>query len=74
MLEKGKKQLDTIMREKAYQEIKEAFEKQGIDIKNVADEDIEALMQDKIKNMKSTAKGVGIGIGVGLLISAITGF
>jgi len=62
------------MREKAYQEIKEAFTKQGIDIKNVADEDIEALMQDKIKNMKSTAKGVGIGIGVGLLISAITGF
>lgn len=74
MLEKGKKSLETIMREKAYQEIKEGLAKEGIDIKDVAQEDIEILMQEKIQNMKSTAKGVGIGIGVGLLISAITGF
>ena len=56
-----KQSLDTLLRKKAYSEVKEVLESKGIDISCVSDEDIEALVAAKAQDMMSTLKGIGIG-------------
>jgi len=73
-IDEGKKSLETLLREKAYEEVATSLKNEGIDIAAVSDEDIEALVAGKVKEMSSTLKGVAIGsVGV-IVLSAILGF
>ena len=56
-----KQSLETLLRQRAYSEVKEVLEEKGIEISQVSDEDIEALVAAKAQDMMSTLKGIGIG-------------
>jgi nicotinamide riboside kinase len=57
----GKRSLESLLREKAYNEVKEVLEEKGIDIQNVADEDIETLVSAKVQDSMQAFKGVVVG-------------
>jgi len=69
----GKKSLESLLREKAYSNVKEHLETQGIDINDVSDEDIETLVAAKADDMMSGIKGIGVGAAFAFAISAFTG-
>lgn len=73
-IDEGKKSLDTLLREKAYEEVVASLQAEGIDPSTVSDEDIEALVADKSEEMKSTLKGVAIGSVGALILSSVLGF
>jgi len=70
---KGKKSLETILREKAYDDVKGVLQEKGISIDDVSDEDVEALVSAKTDDMMSTIKGFGIGTAFTLALSLLTG-
>lgn len=70
---RGKKSLDTLLREKAYSDIAENLEANGIAIDDVSDTDIEALVADRVKEMRSELKSFAVGGAVALLISSMIG-
>ncbi len=74
LLDEGKKSLDTLLREKAYADVVEKLIENGIDVGNVNDEDIEALVQAKVDDMKSGIKGFAAGTAFALLLTSIVGF
>jgi len=61
IVNKAKKSLDSLLRERAYDEVKEFLENKGINIDDVEDEDIEALVEGKVKDMSNTLKGIAMG-------------
>lgn len=69
----GKKSLDSLLREKAYSEVKESLEEKGIDIESVSDEDVESLVAAKVDDMKNGIKGFGVGTAFAFAISIMTG-
>jgi len=71
--DKGKKSLETLLREKAYSDISEKLEENGITIDDVSDTDIEALVADRVKEMRSGIKSFAVGGAVALLISSLIG-
>lgn len=73
-IDEGKKSLDTLLREKAYEEVATSLKNEGIDIASVSDEDIEILIAEKVKDTTSTLKGVAIGSVGALVLSSILGF
>ena len=74
LLDEGKKSLNVLLREKAYNEVVEKLENEGIDIKNVADEDVEALVAARVDDMMNGIKGFAAGTAFALLFSAVVGF
>lgn len=74
IIEEGKKSLDTLLREKAYSDVREKLTNEGIDIKEVTDEDIEVLVAERVKEMKSGIKNFSAGGAFALLLSTIIGF
>ncbi len=72
--DEGKKSLEQLLREKAYEEIVEKLEEQGIDINNVADNDVEALVAERVKEKQNGLKNFAVGGAVALLISSLIGF
>ena len=73
LIDEGKKSLDTLLREKAYDDIAEKLEENGIDIDKVSDEDIEALVAERVNEMHNGIKHFAIGGAVALLISSLVG-
>lgn len=73
-INEGKKSLDTLLREKAYEEVMESLKAEEIDPSKVSDEDIEILVAQKSEDMKSTLKGVAIGSVGALILSSVLGF
>ena len=71
--DKGKKSLETLLREKAYSDISEKLEENGIAIDDVSDTDIEALVAERVKEMRSGLKNFAVGGAVALLISSMIG-
>lgn len=69
----AKKSLDSLLREKAYSEVKESLEEKGIDIESVSDEDVESLVAAKVDDMKNSIKGFGVGTAFAFAISIMTG-
>jgi len=69
----GKKSLETLLREKAYSEVKESLNEKGINIDDVSDEDIESLVASKTQDMVNGIKGFGVGTAFALAISLLTG-
>lgn len=74
LLDEGKKSLDTLLREKAYAEIVERLDAQGIDVDDVSDVDIEALVATRVNEMMGGIKNFAAGGAFALLLSSIIGF
>lgn len=72
--EDGKKSLESLLREKAYSEVQESLTEKGIDINDVSDVDIEALVAAKTEDMINAIKGFGAGAAFAIAISILTGF
>jgi hypothetical protein len=73
-IDEGKKSLETLLREKAYEEVITSLKTEGIDPSQVSDEDVEMLVAEKTKDMTSTLKGVAIGSVGAIILSAVLGF
>ena len=73
LYEDGKRSLESLLQEKAYSEVQESLETQGIDINDVSDEDIETLVAAKVQDMSNTIKGFGIGTAFAVAISYFMG-
>ena len=69
----GKKSLETLLREKAYTEVKDDLQEKGINIDDVNEEDIETLVAAKTKDMMNGIKGFGVGSAFAIAISLLTG-
>ena len=74
LFDESKKSLEHLLREKAYEEIVEKLEEQGIDITNVADNDVEVLVAEKVREKQNGLKNFAVGGAVALLISSLMGF
>ncbi len=73
LLDEGKKSLDTLLREKAYDDIAEKLEENGIDIDKVTEADIEVLVAERVNEMRNGIKNFAMGGAVALLISSLIG-
>ena len=73
MIDKGKKSLETLLREKAYEEVRAVLIEQGIAIESVSDTDVEALVAERVKEKKSGIKNMAIGGAFALLLSSVIG-
>ena len=74
LLDEGKKSLETILREKAYGYVAEKLADEGIDIVDVLDADVETLVAERAKEMKSGIKNFAAGGAFALLLSSVIGF
>lgn len=74
LVKEGKKSLNTLLREKAYEEVSEELANKEIDINNVAEEDIEALVAAKVDDMTNNIRGFATGSAFVLLLSSLFGF
>lgn len=68
-----KQSLDSLLREKAYSEVKEELNNRGIEISNVSDDDIESLVAAKVEDMMNNLKGFAKGAAFAIAISLLTG-
>lgn len=73
-IDDGKKSLDMLLREKAYEEVVTSLQAEGIAISDVSDEEIEILVAEKVEAMKNGIKGFAIGSAVMLVVSSLFGF
>ncbi len=73
LFNEGKKSLETLLREKAYEDIREKLEESIIDIDKVSDVDIEALVADRVNEMRNGLKSFAVGGAVALFISSMIG-
>ena len=74
LYEEGKKSLDTLLREKAYEDVVDKLTENGIDINNVKEQDIESLVQAKVDDMKNGIKGFAAGAAFSILFTSLIGF
>ena len=74
LLDEGKKSLDILLRERAYEEVMEKLREEGINPADVKDEDIEALVAARVHDKMNGLKGFAKGTAFALLLSAIIGF
>ena len=69
----GKKNLESLLREKAYSEVEKNLKEKGINIDDVSEEDIEILVAAKTQDMMNGIKGFGVGTAFMMAISLLTG-
>lgn len=69
----GKRSLESLLRERAYSEVKTHIEEKGININDVSDNDIENLVAAKAQDMMNGIKGFGVGTAFAIAISLLTG-
>lgn len=69
----GKKSLDSLLKERAFNEVEKELKKRDININEVSDEDIEVLVSERVKDMESGLKGFGIGSAFAIAVSLLTG-
>ena len=74
LIDQGKKSLETLLREKSYEEIQELLTEQGIDIEDVSDVDVEALVAERVREKQNGIKNMAIGGAFALLLSSVIGF
>ena len=68
-----KKSLDSLLREKAYIEVVNLLQSEGIDIEEVSDVDLESLIAAKVNDMKKSIKGFGAGAAFAIALSLLIG-
>lgn len=71
--EDGKKSLDSLLRDKAYEDVKKSLSEKGIDINSVSNEDVETLVVAKTADMMNGIKGFGLGTAFAVAVSLVTG-
>ena len=69
----GKKSLESLLRERAYAEVESYLRENGIDIKEVAEEDIETLVAAKVQDNMSMLKGAAMATAFTFAFSLFTG-
>lgn len=69
----GKKSLETLLREKALNEVQEVLSEKGIEIDDVSDEDIEALVAAKVQDKMNGIKGFAMGSVFAFAVSLFIG-
>ncbi len=69
-LTKGKRSIHSILRNKAYDDVKETLAEKGIDINDIEESDLEELVAAKVSDMQSGLKGFA----AGSLFMALLGF
>ena len=74
LLDEGKKSLNALLREKAYNYVAEKLAEEEIDIADVLDADVEALVAERAKEMKNGIKNFASGGAFALLLSSVIGF
>ena len=74
LLDEGKKSLDTLLREKAYDEVMDKLQEEGINVSDVKEEDLEALVAARVHDKMNGLKGFATGTAFTLLLSSIIGF
>jgi hypothetical protein len=74
IINKSKQSLDTLLRKKAIDEVKEYLIEKDINMDDVEDKDIESLVEAKVKDMESTLKGVAVGGVFVIVFETIFGF
>jgi len=72
-IDKGKKSLDALLREKALTEVQESLQKKGINIDSIDDKDIEMLVDEKVNDTKNIIKGVAAGGAFSILVGSVFG-
>lgn len=70
-LSKGKKTLDELLRNKAFENIAQYLKEQNIDINEISDSDLEELIAAKVTDMNSKLKGFGAGSAFVVLLEAL---
>lgn len=60
-LNKGKQSLESILRNKAFDDVKESLAEKGIDIHDIEDSDLEELVASKVSEMNNSLKGFAAG-------------
>jgi capsular polysaccharide biosynthesis protein len=69
----GKKSLEMLLREKAYEEVSEILQSRGLNIEEISDADVEHLVAAKTDDMINAIKGFGVGTAFALAISLFLG-
>ncbi len=69
----GKKSLESLLRDRAYAEVKERLFEKGINIDEVSDIDIETLVAAKVEDMMNGIQGFAKGTAFALAISLLVG-
>jgi hypothetical protein len=72
-INKGKKSLETLLKEKAIKDVSQELLDQGIDPNEVDDEDFEVLVAEKAHELESNLKAMGIGGALGFATSLFIG-
>lgn len=73
LYDNGKSSLESLLREKAYSEVKQFLEDKSIDISKISDEDIENLVAAKAQDMMTSIKSFGVGAAFSIAITLVTG-
>jgi cell fate (sporulation/competence/biofilm development) regulator YmcA (YheA/YmcA/DUF963 family) len=73
MFQETKKNFKNEVHNFARRSIIKKLKKQGVNYKELSDNEFNDLVSDEIEILKSDSKKVGAGIGIGLAISLLTG-
>ncbi len=73
LLDEGKKSLDALLRESAYEEVKAVIEERGIDIDTLTDAEVETLVAARVEEKRNGIKGFATGAVLALLLSTLLG-
>ena len=73
IVKSGKKNLVTLLREKAIQDVSEELIEQDIDPNSLTDGEFEILVSEKANTLESNVKSCGIGGAIGLAASLLLG-
>ncbi len=72
-INKGKKSLETLLKEKAIKNVSQELLDQGIDPNELDDEDFEVLVAENAHELESNLKAMGIGGALGFAASLYIG-
>lgn len=73
LISDGKKSLDSLIKDKAYDDVAKALSEKGIDINTVSDEDIEELVAAEANDTMTGIKGIAKGGIITLILSLFLG-
>jgi len=62
---------DDLLRESAYKSVAKDLKNDGIDIKDLSEDEFEQLFVEEYERQKNLSKGAGVGAGVALLLSLL---
>jgi len=73
-INEGKKSLEIMLREKAYKEVCDLLKEKGIAIEDVDEEELQAIIAERVKSMESGLKGFAAGGLAAIVVTSVLGF